>query len=325
MGADTLYFVLVVMGFLAIVLFVEGSFLAWNSYRGPEAKRVERRLRAMSAGNTAAVTILLKKRMLSSVPLVDRLLLQLPRVHSVDRLLEQSGSNMTVGNLLGLSVLLALVTLVGLVLLSFNVLIALGLALVVASLPLLHVVSKRRERMLRIEEQLPDALDLITRAVRAGHAFPSALQMLGNEGPEPVASEFRTTFDEINFGVSMQDALTNLATRVPSTDIRYFVIAVLIQRDTGGNLTELLGNIASLIRARLKLKGTIRVLSAEGRLSAWILSLLPFVLAGVLHAINPEFLSALWKDPMGIKMLITAMFLMVFGIFWMWRIIKIRI
>jgi tight adherence protein B len=192
-------------------------------------------------------------------------------------------------------------------------------------LPLLYMQGAKHNRMIAIEQQLPDALDLMGRAMTAGHAFPSALQMVGGEMPEPIASEFRIVFDEINYGISTQEALVNLTTRVPSTDLSYFVIAVLIQRETGGNLAELLGNISGLIRARLKLLGTVRVLSAEGRLSAWILTLLPFALGFVLQLMNPKFLSVLWTDPIGQKMVGAALFLMAVGIFAMWRITKIRV
>ena len=134
--------------------------------------------------------------------------------------------------------------------------------------------------MAKIERQLPDALDLMTRALRAGHAFSSALKMAGEEMAEPIAGEFRTVHDEVNFGVSLEQALTHLSERVPLTDLRYFVVAVLIQRDSGGNLTEILGNLSQLIRERLKLLAKVKVLSSEGRMSAWILGLMPFFLAG---------------------------------------------
>ncbi|MBZ0093767.1 MAG: type II secretion system F family protein, partial [Sulfuricella sp.] len=159
----------------------------------------------------------------------------------------------------------------------------------------------------------------------AGHAFSGALKMVGDEMPEPVAGEFRITFDELNYGISLQDALQNMATRVPSDDLRYFVIAVLIQRETGGNLTELLDSISALIRARLKLMGTIRVLSAEGRLSAWILGLLPFIMAVVLNIINPKFMSVLWIDPTGLKVVWIMLVMMVVGVFWMRRVIRIHV
>jgi tight adherence protein B len=149
--------------------------------------------------------------------------------------------------------------------------------------------------------------------------------MVGTEGPEPIAQEFRTAFDEVNYGVPMQDALMNLALRVPVTDLRFFVIAATIQRETGGNLAELLDKLGALIRARFKLLGTIRVLSAEGKLSAWILSLLPFALVAVINLVNPQFMSVLWRDPAGIKLVIAGLAFMVVGIFWMWRIIKIRV
>ena len=167
--------------------------------------------------------------------------------------------------------------------------------------------------------------DVTRAALRAGHAFSSALKMVGDEMPEPVAGEFRITFDELNYGISLQDALQNMATRAPSDDLRYFVIAVLIQRETGGNLTELLDSISALIRARLKLMGTINVLSAEGRLSAWILGLLPFVLAVILNIINPKFMSVLWTDPLGLKLVWVMLVMMVIGIFWMRRVIRIHV
>jgi tight adherence protein B len=129
----------------------------------------------------------------------------------------------------------------------------------------------------------------------------------------------------VNFGISLQDALLNLATRVPSTDLKYFVIAVLLQRETGGNLAELLGNLSALIRARFKLLGTIRVLSAEGRLSAWVLSLLPFVAAALLNIINPKFMSILWTDPSGLQLVWGALAMSAVGVVWMWRTVKIRV
>ena len=179
--------------------------------------------------------------------------------------------------------------------------------------------------MVKIEQQLPDALDLIGRALRAGHAFPTAVKMVSDELNDPIGGEFRILFDEVNYGISMHTALLNLAARIPVTDLRYFVIAVLIQRETGGNLAELLDNISAIIRARLKLFGQIRVLSAEGRLSAWILTLLPVGVALVMNIVNPAFIGVLWKDPMGLRLVTMAVLLMIFGIFWMWRIVKIHV
>jgi tight adherence protein B len=322
---DYLYYLFVLLGFLAVALFVEGAYLAWNAYRGPEAKRIARRLHAMSAGQGTEQVSIVKKRLLAQTPALDRLLLQLPRVHQLDRLVLQSGVRLNVASFLGLTLLGGVGGLVLSLLLSLPMFATVFIALAAAALPTFYVYSAKLRRLRTIETQLPDALDLMGRAMRAGHAFASALKMVGDEMPDPIASEFRLTFDEINYGIPLQDALTNLATRVPSTDLRYFVIAVLIQRETGGNLAELLDNISILIRARLKLMGTIRVLSAEGRLSAWILTILPFVLAGVINLINPAFMALLWKDPTGLKMVGAALVLMIVGIFWMWRTIRIRV
>jgi len=322
---DYLYYMFVVLGFLAVSLFLEGLYMAWNAYKGPEATRIERRLRAMSAGASQQTSSLAKQRLLSQMPALDRVLLEIPRIHHLDRFILQSGLRWNVAGFLGMTLGVAVgaafvAWFLGLP--NFTV-IALGVG--GGFLPSLYMMNAKHKRMLAIEQQLPDAMDLMGRAMMAGHAFPSALHMVGDEMSEPIAAEFRIVFDEINYGISVQDALTNLAARVPSTDLNYFVIAVLIQRETGGNLAELLGNISKLIRARLRLLGTIRVLSAEGRLSAWILTLLPFFLAGVLSVVNPKFLSVLWTDPMGIKMVGGALCMMVLGIVVMWRIVKIRV
>jgi tight adherence protein B len=324
---DLLYLVFGVFLFIAVVLLVEGAYLMWNTSKGPEAKRIARRLRLMSAGadRVGDDVSILKSRMLSDTPALERLLLQAPRIRHLDRLLEQSGLTWSVAELLGVILLAAAVA--GAIALYFGTtfLLALVAAAIVGMLPVAYVFNARAKRMVKIEQTLPDALDLIGRALRAGHAFPTAVKMVSDELNDPIGGEFRTLFDEVNYGISMQTALLNLAARVPVTDLRYFVIAVLIQRETGGNLAELLDNIAAIIRARLKLFGQIRVLSAEGRLSAWILTLLPIGVALVMNIVNPAFIAVLWKDPMGLRLVTMAVLLMVFGIFWMWRIVKIHV
>lgn len=323
---DYSYYLFVILAFIAVVLFLEGSYLVWNAYKGPEAKQIERRLRTMSAEAHEGENLsIVKKRLLAETPALDRLLLEIPRIHHLDRLLVQSGLALNVAGFLWLTLMGALA---GLILstvfdLPLFAIIAAGVAL--GSLPLLYLLNAKRKRLIAFELQLPDALDLMGRALRAGHAFPGALKMIGDEMPEPVAGEFRTTFEELNYGVNLKDALQNLAIRAPSEDLRYFVIAVLIQRETGGNLTELLDSISAMIRARLKLLGTIRVYSAEGRLSAWILGILPFVLAIYMNMVNPKLMSMLWTDPVGLQLVWVMLLLMVIGAYWMHRIIKIRV
>jgi len=263
--------------------------------------------------------------MLSHTPSVQRMMLLLPRMAQLDRLLMQAGSNGTVSHLLAESALLALIGLVAGLVLHWSSLVIFLLAAALALLPMLRLVWLRNKRLHQIELQLPDAMDLIARALRAGHAFPSALAMVGLEAQEPIAGEFKITSDEIGFGISVDNALNNMAARIPSPDVRYFVMAVIIQRETGGNLAELLGKLAELVRERFKLFAKVRVLAAEGKLSAWILAGLPFCVAGVLHVLNPEYLSVLLTDTMGIKLVIGALVMMVIGIFAMWRIIDIRV
>ncbi len=323
---DTFYLVLIVMGFIALVLFFEGMYMSWNSYRGPEAKRIARRLQTMSAGAHGSLEpTLIKQRLLSNEPWLAKVLLGMPRVHQLDRLLEQSGLSWNMARFLGLTAIAAAGGLLFGLFLSFPWIPIIALTLAFGAVPFLYVYNSKQKRLEKIEQQLPDTLDMMARAMSAGHAFPGALQMAGNESPHPIADEFKLAFDELNYGIPMQEALLNLATRVPSTDLRYFVIAVLIQRETGGNLSEILAKISKLIRERLKLLATIRVLSAEGRLSAWILTLLPFVLAILISVINPRLMALLWTDEMGKKLIAFAVTLMIIGIFWMWRMIKIRV
>ena len=316
-----LFFVLV---FLAVAGLIEGVFLAWNAYQGPEARRIERRLQAMSSTAEHVSSPLLRKRQLSGVPAIDRLLQAIPRLQLLDRFLLQAGSSMNVAMLLGLSAVLAAGGAALGRALPLPAWFALLAAAIGAVIPFVCLLRERSKRIHAIDEQLPDALDLMARAMQARHAFTSALHMVGVEGPQPIAQEFRTAFDEINFGISTQDALVNLASRTSSSDLRYFVVAVLVQRESGGNLAELLMTIARLVRDRSRLKGTVRVLSAEGRLSAWILSILPFALAGVISLIAREFMSILWTDPVGIRLSAAAVLLMLVGIFWLSRIISLR-
>lgn len=321
-----LYNVLILLLFIAVVLMVEGLYLLWSSYKGPEASRIERRLRIMSAGaHGGAESSLLKQRLLSDTPFLQHVLLSIPRIHVLDRLLLQSGLSIKLMTFIGISAAAAIGGLVLSRYLALNGFLAFVLMIVGGTLPYLYLIYLRDKRLKKFDEQLPDALDLIGRGVRAGHALPSALKMVADEMANPVAEEFRVAFDEVNYGFSMQEALTNLATRVPSDDLQYFVVAVLIQRETGGNLAELLDNTSALIRARHKLYGTIRVLSAEGKLSAWILTLLPIVLAVVINVINPKFMQVLWTDEAGVKMVIGVIILMIVGILWMRKIIKIRV
>ncbi len=322
-----LLIIFVVLAFVAVVLLVEGAYLWWTAYKGPQAKRIEQRLRAMSAvGSSTLEATILKNRLLSEAPALQRLLLSMPRVHDLDKLIQQSGLDWSIPKFAGLTVAFFGATFVCLQFVPvLHWLICLLIALAAATLPFLYVLKKRSKRTSTLEKQLPDALDLMSRALKAGHALASALQMVGDEAQDPIAAEFRVVHDEVNYGVSVETALLNLTNRVPSTDMRYFVVAVLIQRETGGNLTEVLGNLSHLIRERLRLLAKVQVLSAEGRLSGWVMGCLPFAVAAIINLLNPEFMSVLWTDPAGLKIVYLMLFLMAMGGLWMRKIIRIRV
>ena len=179
--------------------------------------------------------------------------------------------------------------------------------------------------MEKFQKQLPDALDFIARALRAGHAFTGGLKMVADEMGDPVGTEFDKTLDEINFGIGIPEALKGLSNRVDCPDLKFFVISVIIQRETGGNLAEILDNIAHLIRERFKLFGRIRVLAAQGKLSAAILVALPFVVALGLSFVNPKYIGTLSTDPLGRILVIFALIMMAFGVFVMRRLIAIKV
>ncbi len=200
---DTLYYLFLVLCFLAVVLLLEGGYLAWHAHRGPEAKRIQERLQAVSAGWGDAETGLMKQRLLSSSPALQRFLLQIPRIHSLDRLLQQSGMSLMVTQFLGYTAMATLGGMASAALLGLPSTVTLLCGAGGGALPLFFTLSAKRKRLEKIEQQLPEVIDLMGRALKAGHAFSGALQMAATDGPEPAASEFRLTFDEFNFGVSV--------------------------------------------------------------------------------------------------------------------------
>jgi tight adherence protein B len=322
---DILFYGFVVFLFAAVILGIEGLYLWWVSTHGSAAQRVARRLQLMSGvpGRSSERISILKQRRYSQNDVADRLLHRIALVHRLDRLLIQSGMKWTVEQFLvwtGLALFAGVI--VGL---HWPVLLRAGASVLLGLVPLMLVRRARTRRLARIEEQLPEAADFIARALRAGHSFTNVLQIVGNELPEPLSGEFRLAREEINYGVPMSEALHNMAARIPLTDLRYLIIAVLIQRETGGNLAEILGNISHIIRGRLKLAAQVRVLSAEGRMSAWILGLLPFVVGGMMVLLNPGYIKILWTEPVGLKILRFALGMIVVGVLWLRKVIRIRI
>ncbi|POR51689.1 tight adherence protein B [Paraburkholderia eburnea] len=322
-----IFYATVVLLFVAVVLAMEGAYIWWNSRHGPVARRVESRIRAISAGaplDSERLSILKQRLPGDSTPF-ERALMLLPRVRGIDHFLRQAGMQWSVARLVATCAVIPPVVFSLALFTQAPLLVIAMLALLSASLPVLYVRGRRARRLRQLERQLPEACDMLARALRSGHAFSLAIDMVGTEFAEPMGGEFRTTFDEINYGVSLNEALANLAMRVPIRDLRYFVIAVLIQRETGGNLAEVLDGITVLIRERFKLFDKVRVLSAEGRLSAWILGLLPFIVGTLMMFLNPGFLQVLWQDPMGLKMMVAALSSMAVGVIWMSRVVALRV
>ena len=324
---DLVFYGFAVLLFAACILMVEGAWLWWSGTHGSAARRINRRLRLMAArGEAGGERIsILKQRRYARAPGLERLLRRVPQAAKLDHLLLQSGLSWSVAQFIGVTGALLLAALLLLAAWSMPLPGALLLLSCAVSGPCLSVLRARAARLKKIEAQLPEAADFLARALRAGHSFSNVLQMVGDELNEPISGEFKMAHEEINYGVPMNEALQNLAARIPLTDLRYLVIAVLVQRESGGNLAEVLVSIARIIRARLKLLGQVRVLSAEGRMSAWVLGLMPVVMIGVMALVNPQYIRLLWTDPSGIKLLWYAAGMVALGVVWMRNVIRIRI
>jgi tight adherence protein B len=320
---------LAVLAFVFGVVLVMGLFVAATRLPGMMAqRRLDQRLQEIAAPlekAEAAGASLLKQGAGGPLAGLNRLLGGSERGSAFQRWIDQSGVKMSVGMLLVVSLVTALVGALGMsAVVRAGWSLPLGAALGFA-LPFLVLKVKRRHRLLTFEEHFPEALDLISRALKAGHAFATGLKMVADEMQEPVGPEFRKTFDEQNFGLPLKDALDNLSLRVPSLDVRFFATAVLIQRETGGNLSEILENLSHVVRERFKILRQVRVYTAHGRLTGWVLLALPAFLAVALMFINPDHMNLLFRERMGQQMLTAALIMQLFGYFWIQKVIKIEV
>jgi tight adherence protein B len=261
---------------------------------------------------------------LSSVATLHAALERTTVTEPVKRMLRQSGLRLNLATFLLLTGCLGAAGYLLGFFLTRMLLVALILGLVLGSLPLLFVRRVRARRVYKFEEQFPEAIDLMSRALRAGHALPTGLSMVADEMPEPVGTEFRTLYDEQNFGLNLADAMRNFAARIPVLDAKFFVTAVLTQRESGGNLAEVLDNLSSVIRERFKVKRQIRVISAHGRITGTVLACLPPALAALTLLLNRDYLATLTGDPLGRQMILAAIVLQVVGTLVMRKIINIE-
>jgi tight adherence protein B len=240
-------------------------------------------------------------------------------------LIEQSGVKTTPGTVIFASIAVA-VLFGGLSLVFVRFVWVAPLAAIVGGiLPTIILMRKRTARLRKFEEMFPEALDLLSRAVKAGHAFQTAMNMAADELPEPVGPEFRKTFDQQNFGLPLREALNAMTSRVPIIDVKFFVTAVLIQRETGGNLSEILDNLSHVVRERFKVLRQVRVHTAHGRFTGWVLLALPAFVLVAMSYINPEHMQVLYTDPMGRNLLGAGVVMQTIGYFWIQRVIKIEV
>ncbi len=268
---------------------------------------------------------LLRDEQLSEIPAFDSLLRRSARISQLQEMLTQGGLNLRAGNFLALSVLAGVATCLVAYILSKRLEVA-GVALLIGFvLPYSYAAVQRNRRFEKFEELFPEAIDTLARAVRAGHAFTTALELITNEVAEPVAGEFRQLFEEQKFGMPVRDALMNLTERVPLVDVKFFVTAVMLQRETGGNLAEILDNLSYVIRERFKIQRQVRVYTAQGRLTMALLMGMPPIIVTVMLVVEPSFIRPLFADPIGHILLVAGIALQTVGYFVIRKIIKIQV
>jgi len=268
---------------------------------------------------------LLRDEQLSDIPAIDNLLRRSERVTDLQKLLTQGGLEMRAGNFLGVSALAGVAaTIIGYAL-SRRLEIAWISLLVGFIIPYSYASFRRNKRFEKFEELFPEAIDTLARAVRAGHAFTTALEMITNEVAEPVAGEFRQLYEEQKFGMPVRDALMNLTDRIPLVDVKFFVTAVMLQRETGGNLAEILDNLSYVIRERFKIQRQVRVYTAQGRLTMALLMGMPPIIVVVMMLLNPSFIRPLFQDPIGHTLLVLGIILQTLGYFVIRKIIRIQV
>jgi tight adherence protein B len=290
-----------------------------------EEQKLIDRLKPRTAASRVLKGVLKQEEKMSSVEPLDQALRRAATLTApIQRLIDQSGVRFNVGTFLMVTVTLPIAGFVIATIATGYMLAGLAAVLVLAPLPYFYVRRAVKTRMYKFEEQFPEAIDLVARALRAGHALPTGLGMVADEMPAPVGTEFRKLYDEQNFGLTMSDAMRNFAARIPVLDARFFVTAVMTQREAGGNLAEVLDNLAAVIRERFKVKRQVRVISAHGRITGWVLAALPPSVAVASFIMSPYHIPTLLGDPLGIRMIIAAGVMQVIGTLVIRKIVDIE-
>jgi tight adherence protein B len=313
--------------FIMVMVLVLGGYAAVTHVPGTlERRRLERRLREVGpVSDDATETSVVMRQAEGPLPGLDKMLAQIDAGARLATLLEQAGVRMTPGGF-AMTVLIFASTAAALAFLFSGEPVALMvMAPIGGMLPIFWLKQRKSSRMKKFEEDFPEALDLLSRAIRAGHAFQTGLGMVAEEMRAPVGPEFKKVFDQQNFGLPLRDAMNGLATRVPLLDVKFFITAVAIQRESGGNLSEILDNLSHVVRERFKIQRQVRVHSAHGRITGFVLLALPAALGVALSFINPDHMKLLWEEQMGRTMLMAVIVMQTVGYVWIRRVIKIEV
>lgn len=316
---------LLVFAVVALGVFVLGTLI---DQRRSRARLLSERLSHLEKPvehPANAELALLRDELLSEIPAIDNLLRRSAQVSSLQKLLEQADIKVRAGNFLLLCLGSALIAGAAVVFWAGSPLFGWLGALVGFFLPYAYVSFRRTQRFSKFEELFPQAIDTLARAVRAGHAFTTALELISNEIPEPISGEFRKLFEEQKFGLPVRDALVNLTDRIPLVDVKFFVTAVMLQRETGGNLAEILDNLSYVIRERFKIMRQVRVYTAQGRLTMLLLMGLPPSIVLIMLTLNPGFVRPLFADPLGHILVTVGVILQTVGYFVIRKIIQIQV
>lgn len=311
--------------FGTILLFMYACAALYRVMAPHGTDRAVERLQAWTAPMEAAPLEIVRKESLSDIPWLNDLLLTARRLQPLRVLHQRADCRLPLGVFALASPLLAFGGLLLALSLHQVMVLALLFAAVLGSIPVGYLAWLKSRRMAKLERQLPEALELVSRALRAGHAFSVGLKIVGDEAADPIGQEFRRVFDEVSMGVALPQALQNMTDRVDSVDCRFFVTSVLVQRETGGNLAEIIDSLAGLIRQRFELQLKVKALSAEGRFSAMILLGLPIVIGLLLYKLNPDYVGLLFSDPMGQSLSTAGSIMMVLGAIVMKRMVAIKV
>jgi len=289
------------------------------------ARRLEGSAQAQESYEAAASSQLMRDDGLSTLPWLNRALGNWSRIGYVRALLSQAGMETKPGQIILTTGVLTLGTYIVSHMFLGGVVMPILYGIGVGSIPIDRVFYLRHKRLSAFEKNFPEAIDLLTRAVRAGHALNTGMEIVGQEMTEPIAGEFRKTYEEQRLGLQFREALINLTTRVPLQDVRFFATALIIQDETGGNLAEILGNLSATVRDRFRIRGEVRVRTAQGRLTAVILMSLPPAILIMVNLINPDYTRILFTDIYGILALAAAAGLQIIGAFFLWKIVNIQV